>query len=80
MNVASGNSIPVAVGGPLTAAASLVVDHGSRGQAQQLWGSSLAAPWLVGFIFPDQGLNPCLLHWEGDSLPLSHQGSPGIFV
>ena len=28
-------------------------------------------------IFPDQGLNPCLLHWQTDSLPLSHQGSPG---
>ena len=27
-------------------------------------------------IFPDQGPNPCLLHWQADSLPLSHQGSP----
>ena len=27
-------------------------------------------------IFPDQGLNPCLLDWQVDSLPLSHQGSP----
>ena len=27
-------------------------------------------------IFPDQGLNPCSLHWQADSLPLSHQGSP----
>ena len=26
-------------------------------------------------IFPDQGWNPCLLHWQADSLPLSHQGS-----
>ena len=25
-------------------------------------------------IFPDQGLNLCLLHWQADSLPLSHQG------
>ena len=24
---------------------------------------------------PDQGSNPCLLHWQVDSLPLSHQGS-----
>ena len=23
-----------------------------------------------------QGLNPCLLHWQVDSLPLSRQGSP----
>ena len=27
-------------------------------------------------IFPDQGLNPRLLHWQVNSLPLSHQGSP----
>ena len=27
-------------------------------------------------IFPDQGSNLCLLHWQVDSLPLSHQGSP----
>ena len=29
-------------------------------------------------IFPDQELNPCLLHWQVDSLPLSEQGSPGF--
>ena len=27
-------------------------------------------------IFPDQGWNPCLLHWQADSLPLNLQGSP----
>ena len=27
-------------------------------------------------IFPDQGWNLCLLHWQADSLPLSHQRSP----
>ena len=27
-------------------------------------------------IFLDQELNPCLLHWQADSLPLSGQGSP----
>ena len=27
-------------------------------------------------IFPDQGWNPCLLHWQVDSYPLCHQGSP----
>ena len=30
-------------------------------------------------IFPDQGWNPCLLHWQVDSLPLSHQGSPRLW-
>ena len=27
-------------------------------------------------IFPAQGSNPHLLHWQADSLPMSHQGSP----
>ena len=26
-------------------------------------------------IFLSQGSNPCLLHWQADSLPLSHLGS-----
>ena len=29
-------------------------------------------------IFPDQGSNPCPLHWQADSQPLHHQGSPGL--
>ena len=29
-------------------------------------------------IFPDQGSNPCPLHWQADSQPLRHQGSPDI--
>ena len=29
-------------------------------------------------IFPDQGLNPCPLHWQAYSQPLRHQGSPII--
>ena len=27
-------------------------------------------------ILPDQGPNPCALHWQADSQPLRHQGSP----
>ena len=27
-------------------------------------------------IFPDQGSNPCPLHWQADSQPQRHQGSP----
>ena len=27
-------------------------------------------------ILPDQGANPCPLHWQADSQPLRHQGSP----
>ena len=32
---------------------------------------------LLQGIFLTQGSNPRLLHWQVDSLPLSHQGSPG---
>ena len=35
--------------------------------------------FLLQGIFLTQGLNPslpCLLHWQADSLPLSHLGSP----
>ena len=31
-------------------------------------------------IFPDQGSNPCPLHWQADSQPLRHQGSPYPFL
>ena len=30
-------------------------------------------------IFPDQSSNPCPLHWQADSQPLRHQGSPLFF-
>ena len=43
--------------------ASVVVAHG------------LSCSMACG-IFPDQGSNPCLLHWQADSQPLHHQGSP----
>lgn len=33
---------------------------------------SLVAPQHVGSQFPDQGLNPCALHWEMGSPKLSH--------
>ena len=37
----------------------------------------LSCSWACG-IFLDQGSNLCLLHWQVNSLPLSHQGSPII--
>ena len=30
-------------------------------------------------IFPVQGSNPCPLHWQADSQPLRHQGSPQLY-
>ena len=32
--------------------------------------------FLLQGIFPSQRSNPCFLHWQADSLPLSHLGSP----
>ena len=38
----------------------------------------LGAPWhVMEHGIPDQGSNLHLLHWQVDSLPLSHQGSLG---
>ena len=31
-------------------------------------------------IFPDQDSNPCPLHWQADSQPLHHQGSPDPII
>ena len=39
------------------------------------WDYRLSCSTACG-IFPDQGLNLCLLHWLVDSLQLSHEGSP----
>ena len=30
--------------------------------------------------FPDQGSNPCPLHWQADSQPLHYQGSPCMYI
>ena len=68
----------IAVHGPLTIVASLVAEH--RLQTRRLsnlaHGPSCSA--ACG-IFPDQGSNPCPLHWQADSQPLRHQGSPQPF-
>ena len=44
-------------------AGSVVVAHGPS------WSAACG-------ILPDQGSNPCPLHWQADSQPLRHQGSP----
>ena len=46
---------------------SIVVAHG------------LGSPMACG-IFSRQGSNPCLLHWQTDSLPVSHQGKPKVNI
>ena len=37
--------------------------------------SGVGCHFLLQGIFPIQGLNPCLLHWQEDSLPLRHLGN-----
>ena len=39
------------------------------------WAYLLCGMW----VFLNQGSNCCLLHWQRDSLPLSHQGNPKTF-
>ena len=57
-----------------------LVEYGLEGvQAAAAAVCGLSSSAACG-IFPDQGSNPHLLHWQVDSLPLSHQGSPGIFI
>ena len=60
--------------GFLTAVASLV-EHGLRHTGSIVVVHRLSCSAAHG-TFPDQGWNLCLLHWQVDSLPLSHQGSP----
>ena len=65
----------IAVHRPLTIVASPVGSTGSRraGLVVVAHGPSCSA--ACG-IFPDQGSNPCPLHWQADSQPLCHQGNP----
>ena len=63
---------------PLTIAASLVGSTGSKraGSVVVAHGPSCSA--ACG-IFPDQGSNPCPLHWQADSQSLCHPGSPWAY-
>ena len=36
--------------------------------------------FLLQGVFQDQGTNPCLLHWQWNSLPLSHLGSNIMYL
>ena len=69
----------IVVHGPLTIVASLVVSTGSRrtGSVVVAHGPSCSA--ACG-ILPDQGSNPCPLHWQADCQPLHHQGSSKVIL
>ena len=64
----------IAVRGPLTITASLR-STGSRRAGSVIVAHGPSCSVACG-IFPDQGSNPCPLHWQADSQPLRHQGSP----
>ena len=60
--------------GLLIAVASLAAEHGLIAVVHRLRSSEACG------IFPDQGSNPCLLHWQVDSLPLSHLGTTSPLI
>ena len=53
----------------------LLRSTGSRRAGSEVVAHGLSCSAACG-IFPDQGSNPCPLHWQADSQPLRHQGSP----
>ena len=53
----------------------LLRSTGSRRAGSVAVAHGLSCSMACG-IFPDQGSNPCPLHWQADSQPLRHQGSP----
>ena len=69
--VASGDCSPEV--GELLIAVDSLVALGRAGSEAVTHGLRCSA---VCGILPDQRSNPCLLHWQVDSLPLEHQGSP----
>ena len=62
-----GRGLLAAVGSPL-------VEHGCASFSS--CGSPRPSCPMACGIFPDQGSNPWLLHWQADSQPLDHQGRP----
>ena len=58
----------------------LLRSTGSRRAGSVVVAHGLSCSAVCG-IFPDQGSNPCPLHWQADSQPLRHLGSPkSIFL
>ena len=57
----------------------LLRSTGSRRTGSVVVAHGLSCSAACG-IFPDQGSNPCPLHWQADSQPLRHQGSPMVLL
>ena len=56
----------------------LLRSTGSRRTGSVIVAHGLSRSAACG-ILPDQGSNPCSPHWQADSQPLRHQGSPKYF-
>ena len=57
----------------------LLRSTGSRRAGSVVVAHGLSCSAACG-ILPDQGSNPYPLHWQADSQPLRHQGSPAIIM
>ena len=65
----------VAVHGLLTVVASLVAEYGLNRAGSIAVEHRLRCPVACGIVL-DRGWKLCPLHWQADSQPLDHQGSP----
>ena len=54
----------------------IVAEHGLSSFNSQALKHRLSSCFIACAIFLDQGSNPRLLHWQADSVSLSHQESP----
>ena len=71
----SGQGLPFGAGLGLLISGASVAEHGPQGTRASrvvLCGPRCS---VTHEILPGQGWNPCLLHWQAESLPLSQQGS-----
>ena len=75
--VASGGHSSLRCTGPLLSRPLLLRSTGSRRAGSVVVAHRPSCSAACG-IFPDWGSNPCPLHWQADSQPLRHQGSPEI--
>ena len=65
--------------GPSLSRPLLLQSTGSRRAGSVVVVHGLSCSAACG-TFPDQGSNPCPLHWQADCQPLRHQGSPTCHI
>ena len=77
--VASGGHSSLRCAGLSPSRPLLLRSTGSRRAGSVVVAHGLSCSVACG-IFPDQGSNLCPLHWQADSQPLRHQGSPPLLT